>query len=574
VQDAELHVLPSQGGEPQRLTYGARETGKTNGLAEYIAQEEMKRMRGYWWSVDNQWIAFVEVDETHIPVYRIVHQGSDEVGEGAQEDHRYPFAGKDNARIRLGIVPVRGGQPVYMDLGPEEDIYLARVKWLPDGRLSVQIENRGQTTLDLIAFDPLNGERELLRRESSKVWINLHDMFRPLQNIRKDGGCFIWASELDGFRHLYLLDTNGEAIRQLTSGEWQVDEVASVDEKNGLVYFTGNRESPIERHLYVISMDGGELARLTPESGFHTVVIAHGHDRFIDIHQSLDTPPVVTLRSTAKPNILSPIYDRIDPRIDSLGLIPPEKISIVNRTGVRLYGLIYRPHSRFGDGPFPTLVSVYGGPHAQYVIDGWTPTANLRAQYLSSQGYLVFMLDNRGTSRRGLDFECAIKDDMGNLEVQDQVDGVKWLVEQGLTDVDRVGIYGWSYGGFMACMCLAKAPETFKAAMAGAPVTHWDGYDTHYTERYMGTPESNPKGYRDGSVLHQAEKIQGSLMLVHGLIDENVHFRHTARLINALTTAGKKYELLIFPDARHGPRKLADRIYMEERIMEFFERTI
>jgi dipeptidyl-peptidase-4 len=231
-----------------------------------------------------------------------------------------------------------------------------------------------------------------------------------------------------------------------------------------------------------------------------------------------------------------------------------------------LFGAVYRPE---GQPPYPTVVSVYGGPHAQMVTNSWAMTAAMRAQHLRSLGFLVFVLDNRGSARRGVDFETAIARDMGNVEVQDQVDGVRWLVGQGLTDPQRVGIYGWSYGGYMAAMSLARAPEVFRAAVAGAPVTHWDGYDTHYTERYMGAPRSNPEGYERSSVLAHAADIAGRLLLVHGLIDENVHFRHTARLVNALIRERKRYELLLFPDERHVPRRFEDRLYMEERIRDF-----
>ena len=223
-----------------------------------------------------------------------------------------------------------------------------------------------------------------------------------------------------------------------------------------------------------------------------------------------------------------------------------------------------------GGPPWPAIVSVYGGPHAQRVTRGWGMTVDLRAQYLASLGFLVFKLDNRGSARRGLAFEGAIKHDLGNLEVQDQVDGVRWLAEQGLADPARVGIYGWSYGGYMAAMALARAPETFKAAVAGAPVSSWDGYDTHYTERYMGTPAGNPEGYASSSVLTHVGNIQGTLMIVHGLIDENVHFRHAARLIDALVKARKPHDLMLFPDERHMPRSEADRVYMEERMRDFF----
>jgi dipeptidyl-peptidase-4 len=567
VQDAELCVVPVEGGEPRQLTHGARGTGKTHGLAEFIAQEEMGRSRGFWWSPDSKWIAFTEVDETHIPVYRIVHQGKDVVGEGAQEDHRYPFAGEANARVKLGVVPAGGGVPVWMDLGDDDDIYLARVKWLPDGTLSAQLENREQTELGLVRFDPTTGQRDVLLRETSDVWINLHDMFKPLKG---DQGGFIWASERTGFFHLYLYDAHGNLVRPLTEGEWMVDDVAGVDEEREWVYFGATRDGLTERHLYAVSFDGGDPRRITSEPGTHSVVIDHGCQRFIDVHQALDRPPTVTLRSLADGSVLCTMYDKRDPRIDELALQPPELVALSNRDGVTLYGALYRPPAHFGEGPYPTIVHVYGGPGAQLVINSWGPTADMRRQHLRRLGFLVFVLENRGSARRGLEFEGTIKHRMGRIEVQDQVDGVRWLVDQGLADPDRVGIYGWSYGGYMSAMCLAQAPETFKVAVAGAPVTHYDGYDTHYTERYMGTPQSNPRGYAEGSVMHYVENITGKLLLIHGLIDENVHFRHTARLINALVCARKPYDLVLFPDERHGPRKPADRIYLEERIRDYF----
>ena len=265
------------------------------------------------------------------------------------------------------------------------------------------------------------------------------------------------------------------------------------------------------------------------------------------------------------------MYAKDDPRLERWQLQPPQLVSLPNRHGDTLYGMLYRPPAAFGNGPFPLIVYVYGGPHAQLVTDGWFGTASMRAQALSHLGYLVLRLDNRGSYRRGLVFEGVLKHHMGAPEVDDQVDGVRWLVAQGLVDPARVGIIGWSYGGYMAAMCLLRAPETFHVAVSGAPATDWDGYDTHYTERYMGTPQSNPQGYRESSVLSYVENLQGNLLLVHGLIDENVHFRHTARLINALISARKKYDLLLFPDERHMPRRLEDRIYMEQFIQEYFK---
>ena len=581
VQDAELHVVSADGGEPVQHTAGARSTGRTHGLAEYIAQEEMGRSHGFWWSPDSRWLAFTEVDETHIPVYRIVHQGQDNVGEGAQEDHSYPFAGQANAKVRLGVVPVHSGEagtrsgdrpqqkPVWMDLGDDggeaHDIYLARVQWFPDGNLVAQIENREQTELRLVRFDPQNGTAETLLTETSDVWINLHDIFTPLKD-----GRFVWASERTGFRHLYLYDGDGKLLRRLTDGPWMVDTLAGVDEERELIYFTATLEHPTEQHLYVVSLAGGEPRRITREPGMHAVTLDHARQRFIDVHSAPETPPTVTLRNLEDGTLLRTIYNTPDPRVAALGLPAPQIVAFQNCNDDTLYGALYFPPAEYGPGPYPVIVSVYGGPHAQRVTRNWAITADMRAQYLSSLGFLVFKVDNRGSARRGLAFEGALKHNMGDVEVRDQVDGVKWLVGQGLADPARAGIYGWSYGGYMAAMCLARAPETFKVAVAGAPVTHWDGYDTHYTERYMGTPQSNPEGYAISNVMAHVDKMRGKLLLIHGLIDENVHFRHTARLINALIRARKPYELLLFPNERHMPRSLADRIYMEERLRDFF----
>lgn len=566
VADAELYVISSDGGDARQLTSGARGTGKTHGLAEYAAQEEMGRHDGYWWSPCSQWIAFTEVDETHIPIYRIVHQGKNEIGEGAQEDHHYPFAGKDNAKVRLAVISAAGGEPIFMDTHYDEEMYLARVGWLADGRLVAQMQDRRQSRLEFVVFDAKTGQRSVLLREESKVWINLDNLFKPLE----DGG-FLWASERSGFRHIYRYDHEGKLVAQVTRGEWMVDDIRGIDEKRQRIYFTASADGPRESHLYVVGMDGGDPRRITTDAGMHTVTCDHACNRFVDVYHCLEKPPTVKLRSLETGEELGVIFDERDPRIDSLGLTPPEHVTITSRDGETLFGAVYKPDATlYGSGPYPTIVYVYGGPHVQLVTNGWSMSVMMRAQYLRSQGFLVFILDNRGSARRGLAFEGAIKHRMGSIEVDDQVDGVHWLVDQGLADPKRIGVCGWSYGGYMSLMCLTRASETFHVAVAGAPVTHWDGYDTHYTERYMGLPSENARGYEEGSVMFHVANMKGKLMLVHGMIDENVHFRHTARLINALITARKPYDLLAFPDERHMPRKAADKVYMEELVCRYF----
>ncbi|HET9444461.1 MAG TPA: DPP IV N-terminal domain-containing protein, partial [Acidimicrobiales bacterium] len=568
VLDGEVHVAAVDGSTPRLpVTGGARERGVTNGLAEFVAAEEMDRDRGFWWSPDGARLAFVEVDESHIPVYRIVHQGRDEVGAGAQEDHHYPFAGAENARVRLGVVPAGGGaEPVWADLGEGWE-YLARVDWLAPDVLVAQVENRAQTRLDVLAVDPATGASRVLLTEKGDPWVNLHSLLRPL-----GGGRFLWASERTGFRHLEVRGAGGALERVLTEGDWLVEAVAAVSDDR--VWFTASRESPLERHLYEVPLAGGEPRRLTADAGVHTAAVDPRGGRFVDTWSSAATPPRAVLRRLAdgvEESPLLPAGATADPRLEALAaagaLPPPERLTVGAEDGTVLHVMVYRPG---GEPPFPTVVSVYGGPHAQRVTDAWTATASMRNQYLRSLGFLVVVADNRGSAGRGLAFEAPIHRHLGTVEVDDQVRVVRTLTGQGLVDPERVGIYGWSYGGYMSALCLARAGDVFRAGVAGAPVTAWDGYDTHYTERYLGPPDGNPEGYRQAEVMtHVAGLRDGTLMLVHGLIDENVHFRHTARLVNALIRARVRYDLLLFPDERHVPRAEADRVYMEERIRDF-----
>ncbi|XP_043697383.1 dipeptidyl aminopeptidase 4 [Telopea speciosissima] len=550
----------------------------------------MDRKNGYWWSPDSKWIAFTEVDSSEIPLFRIMHQGKNSVGSDAQEDHAYPFAGTLNVRVRLGVVPASGGSVTWMDLlcGGEDQAnideeYLARVNWMPGNILTAQVLNRSHTKLKILKFDIKTGQRKIILVEEQDPWVNLHECFTPLdKEVDRLSGGFIWASDKTGFRHLYLHDTDGACLGPITEGDWMVEQIAGVNEAAGLVYFTGTVDGPLESNLYCTSLfpDWSHPLqapqRLTYGKGRHVVVLDHQMQRFVDVHDSLNTPPRVLLCSLHDGSLIMPLYEQSSTvRSKRLQLLPPEIFQIPANDGSILYGALYRPdEKRFGPPPYKTLISVYGGPTVQLVCDSWMNTVDMRAQYLRSKGILVCKLDNRGTSRRGLKFESALKYSIGRIDAEDQVTGAEWLIRKGLAKAGRIGLYGWSYGGYLSAMAMARFPDTFRCAVSGAPVTAWDGYDTFYTEKYMGLPSENPAGYEYSSVMHHVHKIKGRLLLVHGMIDENVHFRHTARLINAFVAAGKPYELLIFPDERHMPRQLRDRIYMEERIWEFIEKNL
>ena len=550
VRDGELHVAEVAGGE-RRLTHDAQ-PGVTNGLAEYVAQEEMGRFSGFWWSRDGRFLAYEQADDRHIPEYVIPHLGTDAP---VFERHRYPFAGADNVRVKLGVVPVAGGSTAWMDLGDFE--YLARAAWHPDGRLFAQLQSRDQKRLELRAFDPATGKGTTLLVEESDLWINLHNDLRFVP----DTGEFLWASERSGFKHLELRRSDGSLARILTSGEWAVDYALGLDPKGRRVAFSAAHPAT-EWNVFVASLDGGEPVRLTKEPGTHGAVFSKDFSSWVDIHDSRTTPPSVRLRNPDRVVHPSAAVD--------LPLVTPEPVTFRTRDGAELFGTVYRPAKL----PAPLIVQVYGGPHVQTAVDSWLATVELRAQYLAQEGFLVLRVDNRGSARRGLKFEGAIARRMGTVEVRDQVDGVNFAKSKGWVDGDRVGIYGWSYGGYMTLMCLLKAPEVFKAGVAGAPNSDTAGYDTHYTERYMGTPQDNPDGYREASCQNFADRLRGKLLLIHGMIDENVHFRHTARFIDALIKANKPYELLLYPSERHMPRGERDRRNMEERIVEFFKANL
>ncbi|KAJ6887889.1 dipeptidyl aminopeptidase 4-like isoform X1 [Populus alba x Populus x berolinensis] len=591
IRDSELHVLNLLYNESKQLTHGAQGNTVTHGLAEYIAQEEMDRKNGYWWSLDSKFIAFTQVDSSEIPLFRIMHQGESSVGSEAQEDHPYPFAGASNVKVRLGVVSVHGDSITWMDLlcggtkePDNEDEYLARVNWMHGNVLIAQVLNRSHSKLKLLKFDIKTGKKEVLYAEEQLPWINLHDCFAPLdKGITKYSGGFIWASEKSGFRHLCVHDANGTCLGPITEGEWMVEQIAGVNEAGGMIYFTATLDGPLESHLYrakLYPIENNPLqapVRLTNGKGKHSVVLDHRLQNFVDIHDSLDSPPRVSLCSLFDGREIMPLFEQsfTIPRFKRLELEPPKIVQIQANDGTILYGALYDPDpTRFGPPPYKTMISVYGGPGVQYVCDSWIGTADMRAQYLRSQGILVWKLDNRGSARRGLKFEGALKGNPGRFDAEDQLTGAEWLIKQGLAKAGHIGLCGWSYGGYMSAVILARFPDVFCCAVSGAPVTSWDGYDTFYTEKYMGLPSDNPKGYEYGSVMHHVHKLKGRLLLVHGMIDENVHFRHTARLVNALVAAGKSYELLIFPDERHMPRRQNDRIYMEERIWEFFQRSL
>lgn len=561
VQGGNLGVATVPEGHVTWLT-DAAEDGLTYGLAEYVAQEELGRSQGYWVSPNNEWVAVEEADSRHIPSYPLVHWGGPE---WSVETHRYPFAGRSNARVRLGILPLQGGSVHWLELVGDtstEEHYLARVVWTPDGNLLVGVLARNHRKLEWHLHDVAENRSTLLWQETSDTWVNLPEDPKVLSS-----GEILTTTEQDGYRHLWMYSVAGGPGRQITQGTFIITEVVSIDEYARVAYVTATRESPLERHLYAVSLDTGILHPMTVGSGVHSVAMSSDYRHWIDQHSALEHAPVTWVRDREG----RPIATLHDPGLDAstMGLCPPRIVSLEASDGTVLYGALYEPEDPAHGQKRPIAISVYGGPHAQTVTRSWGMTVDLQAQYLAQQGILVFKLDNRGMYGRGHAFETPLYRKFGTVELADQIQGVRWLVEHEGGDPKRVGIYGWSYGGFMTLTALVKAPEIFSVGVAGAPVTDFAFYETAYTERYMATPGDNPEGYEEASVMTHVSRLSSPLLIIHGLIDENVHFRNTARLIQTLVEAKKDFELLMLPESRHGPRGEAYQLAVTTRRSRF-----
>lgn len=558
--------------------------------AEFIAQEEMGRSTGYWWSPDDTRIAFTRVDETPVAEVERFEIMADKV----QVIHqRYPAAGTRNALVELYVTALEGGAAsVKLDLGPEPDIYLARVEWFPDGgTLAVQRQSRDQKTLTLLAADPASGATQELLTEQGAAWVSLNDELTFLD----DSPQFIWSSSRTGFRHLYLYRADGTLVRPLTSGDWNVvgdggrRALKGVDEERGLVYFTANAESPLERQLYSVSLRGPDSGpgahprRLTAAPGWHSVTMAEDARVFLDTYSTPEHPPSVTLRSATGvpldvlvPNELNadhPYARYLDEHV------PTEFGTLKAADGQALYYRINKPRVLEPRRRYPVIVDVYGGPESQKVRRAWPNSARSNdgffQQFLAQNGYIVFSLDNRGTGYRGVAFETALNRKMGSVEVEDQVHGVEFLKTLPYVDAGRIGIFGWSYGGYMALMCAMQAPGVYAAAIAGAPVTDWRLYDTHYAERYMGTPQDNPDGYTAGTVMTHAAGLRGALLVIHGMADDNVLFTNSTVLFKRLQDLNKPFDIMAYPGSKHGVLRMPGTgPHAYAMVKRFFDETL
>ena len=554
IRDRNLWAIDLTSGEEVQLTRDGSDT-IGNGVAEFVADEEMDRHTGYWWAPDDAAIAFARIDETPVPVQKRyeVYPDRTEVVE-----QRYPAAGDHNVRVQLGVIaPKTGARPQWIDLGTDKDIYLARVDWRDPQRLTFQRQSRDQKKIELIETTLTNGTQRTLVTETSTTWVPLHNDLRFLKD-----GRFLWSSERSGFEHLYIASEDGSTLTALTQGEWVVDGLLAIDETAGLAYVSGTRDGATEAHVYAVPLSGGEPRRLTQAPGMHAATFARNASVFVDSWSSDTTLPQIELFKADGTKLatllVNDVSDATHPYAKYRAAHQPTAygtLTAADGTTPLHYSLI-KPAGFDPKKQYPVVVFVYGGPAAQTVTRAWPGRSDsFFNQYLAQQGYVVFSLDNRGTPRRGAAFGGALYGKQGTVEVDDQLRGVAWLKSQAFVDPARIGVYGWSNGGYMTLMLLAKHSEAYACGVAGAPVTDWALYDTHYTERYMDLPKANEAGYREASVFTHVDGIgAGKLLLIHGMADDNVLFTNSTKLMSELQKRGTPFELMTYPGAKHGLR--------------------
>jgi dipeptidyl-peptidase-4 len=538
-----------------------QDPGIVNG--QTVHRNEFGISKGTYWSPGGSYLAFYRKDETMVSDYPLVD--TDE-RVAALNSIKYPMAGMASHEVTLGVFDAATGEIIFLNTGEPADQYLTCVTWSPDEKhIYVALLNRGQDHMKLNCYDARNGRlvRTLFGETSDKY---VEPMNGPVF-LNENPEQFIWISERDGFRHLYLYNTEGELLRQLTSGPWVVRSLSGISPDDKYAYFTATTESPLNADVYRVELKSSEITKIAERNGNHNIRLNGNGKYFIDIFSDTLTAREYSVVST-KGKLLQVLQENQDPlaayRIGNMSIF-----TIDANDGTELYCRMITPPGFDPAGQYPAIVYVYGGPHAQLVTNSWLGGASLFLYYLAQEGYVVFTLDNRGSANRGREFEQTIFRRLGTVEVEDQLTGVEYLKNLPFIDSGRLGVHGWSYGGFMTISLMLRKPEIFKVGVCGGPVTDWKYYEVMYGERYMDTPETNPEGYEAASLLNLAGNLEGKLLIIHGTADPVVVWQHSLALISRFISAGKQPDYFVYPGHGHGVGG-KDRMHLNERMAQYF----
>ncbi|RFP66185.1 S9 family peptidase [Hymenobacter lapidiphilus] len=541
-----------------------------NGGTDWVYEEEFEFAQGFQWSPDSRQVAFYRFDETAVPEYNMQAWGP-----LYPQDYRfkYPKAGEKNSTVGVSVYDVAGAQTVKMDVGPVADQYIPRIIWTKTPNLlSIRRMNRLQNQLEILHADARTGKATVVLTDTDAAYVEVNDDLRYLEG----GKQFLFTSEKDGYRHLYLYDMNGKLARQLTKGNWEIASIEGFNEKKGEVYFTSTEESPLQRHLYRINLKGKGKTRLGEAgNGVDAVNISADTKYYLNYHSQAGDPTVVSLRDGQTGKLVKVLEDNaaLRQKLTGYNLGKLEFLNFKTAEGVELNASVLKPANFDPAKKYPVLMYVYGGPGSQTVKDdaggGIAFTNYLWHQLLAEQGYIVVSVDNRGTGARGSAFKKSTYANLGKLETQDQAAAARYFATLPYVDKARVGIWGWSFGGYMTALALTKNADVFKMGISVAPVTNWRYYDTVYTERFLKTPQENPGGYDENSPVKFADQLKGKLLLVHGTGDDNVHFQNSVAFVDAMVRADKDFQSLYYPNRNHGIYGGNTRLHLYRQMTNF-----
>jgi dipeptidyl-peptidase-4 len=558
VRDGEVYVIELDSGAERKLTSGAGGT-ITNGEAEFVAQEEMGRHHGYWWSPDSKLIAYQQTDTAGLETFHIADPTKPE---NEPNEWPYPRPGKKNAVVKLGVVAVSGGETVWVNWDREKYPYLAAVTWEEKAPLTILVQNRLQTEEILYRVDEKTGATTEILRETDPAWINLQ---QSCPRWLKDGSGFLWLTERTGEWSLELRSRDGKLIRTLTPKGFGLLDLAGVDDERGTVYLSAT-DDPTQLHVYSVPLAGGKPTRLTTEPGMHSFAFGEQADVYLHGYSLADGRAGTRVKRAD-----GEVIGELKSVAEEPPFMPKVTFATVGDRGFR--ALVVRPRTFNASEKYPVVVEVYGGPHANTV--SISPRAQVLPQWLADQGFIVVSIDGRGTPRRGREWERVIKHNLIDVPLADQVEGLKALAAKfPEMDLSRVGISGWSFGGYFSAMAAMRRPDVFKAGVAGAPVCSWEDYDTHYTERYMGLPDANQAGYDASNVLTYCKDLSVPLLIIHGTADDNVYFMHSLKMSEALFRAGKQFDFLPLAGFTHMVPDPEVTVRLESRIVTFFKKHL
>lgn len=547
VRDNNLFWADLDSGNETQITEDGEFNKIINGASDWVYEEEFGFAKAWFWSPEGNRIAFYRFDEERVSEFFMTQWGSlypEEV------EFKYPKAGEENSIVTIHVYHLDSDEITTMEIGEEDDQYIPRINWTKDNnQLAIRRMNRLQNKLELLFANVVSGSSKVILTEESSAWVDIHDNLHFLDN----GKQFITTSEKDGFNHVYLYDMSGKQLEQVTKGNWEVTNLIGHDEKSYRLYYQSTEESPLQRHLYSIRVDGKRKKKLTNGDGWHGINMSRDFKFYIDNYSDFDKPSVITLYSGEDKKVRTiEANDNLREKIEEYNFQMKEYFTLdVNNVTLNAY--MITPPDFNSSNKYPVLMHVYGGPGSQTVTRNFDSGQNaIWHQYLANQGYIIVSVDNRGTGARGRDFEKQTYKKLGQLEIADQIAAAKALTEMPFVDENRIGMWGWSYGGYMSSLALTDGSDVFSTAIAVAPVTHWRLYDTIYTERFMQTPQLNPEGYNQGSPLVKASQIKGKYLLVHGTGDDNVHFQNSVEMVNALVAANVDFETMFYPNRNHG----------------------